>query len=85
VKVQHLTQAPPADLHIPILGQLAPGQLPVGNPLEPGSLEIVSLDAPLGVGGSGGRALEHAPRDPDHFIGKPLTTSPRCSSEPRGR
>jgi len=37
------------DLHIPILGQLAPAPLPLGDALKPGLLEIVSLDAPAGV------------------------------------
>jgi hypothetical protein len=40
-----LAQIPPADLDIPILGQLAPAQLPLGDALEPGSLEVVRLDA----------------------------------------
>jgi hypothetical protein len=44
---------PPADLDIPVLGQLAPAQLPFGDALEPGPLEIISLDAPLGLGRSG--------------------------------
>jgi len=43
----HLAQVPPADLDIPILGQLAPSQLPLGDALEPGSLEVVRFDAPL--------------------------------------
>jgi hypothetical protein len=34
----HLTQIPSADLEIPILGQLAPAQLPLDDALEPGSL-----------------------------------------------
>src|SRR5262245_47861494 len=37
----------PADLHVPILGQLAPAQLPLGDALEPGALEVVRLDAAL--------------------------------------
>jgi hypothetical protein len=45
-----LTQIPPADLDIPVLGQLAPAQLPPGDTLEPGPLGIVRLDAPLGMG-----------------------------------
>jgi hypothetical protein len=43
-----LTQIPPADLHIPILGQLAPAQLPLGHALEPGPLEVVRLGAGWG-------------------------------------
>jgi hypothetical protein len=50
-----LAQVAPGDLYIPILGQLAPAQLPLGDALEPGPLEVVGLDAPLGVGRSGSR------------------------------
>jgi hypothetical protein len=56
----------PADLDIPILGQLTPAQLPLGDALEPGPLEIISLDAPLGGGPLGQEPPEYAPRDPDH-------------------
>ena len=48
-----LTQVPPADLHVPILGQLAPSQLPLGDALEPRPLEVVRLYAASGVGRSG--------------------------------
>ena len=34
--------------------------------LEPGSLEVVRLDAPLGGGPLREQPLEHPPRDPDH-------------------
>ena len=43
-----LEQVPPADFDIPILGQLAPPQLPLSDALEAGSLEVVRLDAALG-------------------------------------
>jgi hypothetical protein len=43
----HLGQVPPANLDIPILGQLAATQLPLSDALEPGPLEVVCLDAPL--------------------------------------
>jgi hypothetical protein len=33
-----LAQSPPADLDIPIVGQLPPTDLPFGDALEPGSL-----------------------------------------------
>jgi len=58
---------PSADLHIPVLAQLAPAQLPLGDALEPGPLEVVRRDAPLGCecGPLGQYALEHATRDPD--------------------
>jgi hypothetical protein len=36
-----------------MLGQLASTNLPLGDALEPGPLEIVRLDAALGVGRSG--------------------------------
>ena len=52
----------PADLDIPILGQLTPAQLPLGDALEPGPLEIISLDAPLGRGALREQPLEHPPR-----------------------
>jgi hypothetical protein len=48
----HLAQVPPADLYIPVLGQLPPAQLPLGDALEPGSLEIVGFDGTFGVGRS---------------------------------
>ena len=41
---------PPADLHIPILGQLASAQLPLGDALEPGPLEVVGFDTFPGGG-----------------------------------
>jgi hypothetical protein len=34
----HLAQVPPADLDIPIVGQLPPPDLPLGDGLEPGLL-----------------------------------------------
>jgi hypothetical protein len=40
-------QVAPADLDIPILGQLVATQLPLGDALEPGSLEVVRLDTAL--------------------------------------
>jgi hypothetical protein len=43
-----LAQIAPADLDIPVLGQLAPAQLPLRDALEPGSLKVVRLDAALG-------------------------------------
>jgi hypothetical protein len=48
-----LAQVPPADLHVPILGQLPAAQLPLSDALEPRPLEIVRLDAALGVDRSG--------------------------------
>jgi len=45
-----LAQVPPADLGIPVVGQTPAAQLPLGDTLEPGSLEVVRLDAPLGGG-----------------------------------
>src|SRR6516225_9293003 len=46
----HLAQVSPADLDVPVLGQLPPAQLPLSDALKPGPLEIISLDAPLGSG-----------------------------------
>jgi len=45
-----LAQIPSADLDIPVPGQLAPAQLPLSDALEPRSLKVVRLDAPL-IGG----------------------------------
>jgi hypothetical protein len=53
-------------LHVPILGQRAPAELPLGDALEPGSLEVVGFDAPLGGGRLRQEPLEDAPRHPDH-------------------
>ena len=39
--LERLAQVPSADLDIPVLGQLAPAQLPLGDALEPGALELV--------------------------------------------
>jgi len=39
-----------ADLHIPILGQLAPAEFALGDALEAGPLEVVGSDMPLGLG-----------------------------------
>ena len=62
----HQRKFPPADLHVPILGQLPPTDLPLGDALEPGTLEIVGLDAPLRRRSFGQKTLEHPPRNPDH-------------------
>ena len=43
-------EIPPVDLDIPILGQLSPTDLPLGDALEPGPLEVVGFDALLGGG-----------------------------------
>jgi hypothetical protein len=50
----------------PILGQLPPTQLLLGDALEPGALEVVRLNAAFGRGPLREQALEHAPWDPDH-------------------
>jgi hypothetical protein len=67
---------------IPILDQLPPAQLPLGDALEPGSLEVVGFDAALGVGCSGSnrwntrRGTQTTPRH------SPISTpnSPACRS-----
>jgi hypothetical protein len=49
-----LAQIPPANLDIPILGHQAASQgLPLGDALEPGSLEVVGFPHRSGVGRSG--------------------------------
>ena len=60
-----LAQVPPADLHIPILGQLPSSQLPFGDGLEPGSPKIVCLDTALGGRALREQSLEHTAPDPD--------------------
>jgi hypothetical protein len=55
VGYRQLARVSPADLHIPILGQLAAAQLLLGDALEPGPLEVAGFDAPLGVGRFGKR------------------------------
>jgi hypothetical protein len=42
-----LAQVSSADLHVPILVQLAPAQLPLGDALKTGPLDVVRLDAPF--------------------------------------
>jgi len=46
----HSAQVSPADLDVPILGQLASAQLPLGHALEARPLKVVRLDAALGGG-----------------------------------
>jgi hypothetical protein len=58
--------------HIPILGQLEPAQLPLGDALKTGPLEVVRSDAILGGGPLREQALEHAPG---------TVTTPRYSPE----
>ena len=53
-----LAQVPSTDLHVPILGQQAPSQFPLGDAFEPGPLETISLAAALG----GGYSLASAPQ-----------------------
>jgi hypothetical protein len=65
-------QIPPANLHIPVLGQLTPAQLSFGDGLEAGPLEVVRSDAILGGGPLREQALEHAPG---------TVTTPRYSPE----
>ena len=73
----------PADLDIPILGQLASAQLPLGDALELGPLEIVGFDAPLGRGPLREEPLEHAPRHPDHTLVL-ADLDPELDSQPFG-
>jgi hypothetical protein len=41
-------EVPSADLHIPVLGQLPPAELALGDALEEGPLEVVRLGAGWG-------------------------------------
>ena len=47
---------------------MAPPLLPLGDALEPGPLEVVRLDAPLGGRPLWEEPLEHAPRVPNHAL-----------------
>jgi hypothetical protein len=49
IRPWHPAQVPPADLDISVLGQLPPPQLPLGDALEAGPLEVVGFDAPIGA------------------------------------
>jgi hypothetical protein len=42
-----ISQVSTADLHVTVRGQLATAELPLGDALEPRSLEVVRLDAAL--------------------------------------
>ena len=84
-----LAQVPSADLDIPVLGQLAPAQLPLGDALEPGPLKVERLDSPL-RGAAPGGALEDAPRTPEDTavfsdLDPELDGLLRSSGRPRGR
>ena len=61
-----LAQIPPAELHIPVLGQLPPTDLSFGNALEPGPLSVAGFNTPLWGGPLGEQPLEHAPRHSNH-------------------
>jgi len=43
-----LAQVTPGDLNVAIISQLSPPQLPLGNPLETGPVEVIALNASLG-------------------------------------
>ena len=49
-----------------MLGQPSLAQLPFGDALEPGPLEVVGFDAPLGRGLLGQEALKHPLGHPHH-------------------
>ena len=61
-----LTHIASAYLHVPVLGQLAPAQLPLGDVLKPGPLEAVSLDTAIRGRPFREEALECSARDPNH-------------------
>ena len=42
-----VSNVPPADLDIAVLGQLSPAQLPLDDAFEPGSLKVVGFEALL--------------------------------------
>ena len=71
----------PANLDIPILGQLVQVQLPLVDAFQPGSLELLRSDAPLGP--LRDQASEHAPRDPDHAV-VPADLDPELHGLPLG-
>src|ERR1700757_2055923 len=61
-----LAQVSPADLDIPVLGQLPPAKLSLGNALEPRPLKVVCFDASFRGGPLGQEPLKDPPRYPDH-------------------
>jgi hypothetical protein len=61
-----LAQVSPADLDIPILGQLTPAKLPLGDALEPRPLKIVCFDASFRGRPLGQEPLKDSPRYPDY-------------------
>ena len=58
-------------------------QLLLGDTLEPGPLEVVGLDAPLGGGPFGQEPLKHPPRHPDHTLVL-ADLEPELHGQPRG-
>jgi hypothetical protein len=60
IPTRHLAQVPPADLDIPIVGQLALPEFSLGDALEPGSLEVLALNATV-ENGPLGRIIDLTP------------------------
>jgi hypothetical protein len=60
-----LAQVASGDLDIAGIGQLAAAQLPLGDHLEPGALEMECLDAPFRRRALIEKSLEDSPADPD--------------------
>jgi hypothetical protein len=54
------------DLDVPIVGQLPAANFPLSDEFEPGSVQVVSFEAPFGRGGLWKQDLEHAPGNAHH-------------------
>jgi hypothetical protein len=52
------------DLDIPVLGQLAATNLPLGDEFEPGPVEVIGFEAPFRRAGFRKQDLEDAPGNP---------------------
>src|SRR5262245_19674646 len=66
----------------------APAELPLGDALEPGPLQVIGFDAPLRGGPVGQEPLEHAPRHPHHatvFADLDAETPPPAARHSSGR
>jgi hypothetical protein len=63
-----LPKVPAGQLDIAVLGQLAQAQLPLRSHLEPGAVEMISLDALLRGRAMAEKALQDAPRNADDAL-----------------
>jgi hypothetical protein len=66
-----LAQIAPGYLDVTVFGQVPPTQFPLSNHLEPGSLKVERLDAPLGRRALIEEALEDPAGDPHGALIRP--------------